>query len=158
MVRIKAFLFLLLVFAMDSVLSSGFVANTLVYNESRVSPIEDLKELDKVISFDFKKNELTQSIISSVSKKKYKEAIKLKINGTEIISSLDQKFYCPMSQNNNWIKAKDLKVNDLLLINSKFIMEIQYIEIINEENEFIIFETNEHANYFVTTNAILVSN
>lgn len=151
------FMLLLSLLLNSSIFSEGFIAGTLVKTKDTYIPIDQLQENDSVISYSFKEKVLRESKILKVKKEHYNEAIRLTVNGTEIITSPEHRFFCPLRKG-NWKQAKDLQVNDFILKNISDLVRIEKIDKINCEIDCYCLSILNNHNFFISEKDILVHN
>lgn len=137
--------------------ATGFIEGTLIKTKSGYIPIEQLKEKSSVISYDLKNNVLIESEILEIQKKQYFKTIKLSVNGTEIIIAPDQKIFCPLRKG-NWIEAKDLKQDDLIVKNLWNLVKIEKVEEVNCDKDFYSLSLKENHNFFVSEKDLFIHN
>lgn len=137
--------------------SEGFIAGTLVKTKNGYVPIEQLKENDLVVSYDFKNATLIEDSIVGISKKRVKKVIQLNINNHLLEVDPDHKFYCPMIKE-NWIKVKDIPLNHVVLKNASELIKINEIKEIEKEVEVYTLSIKNNHNFFISRECILVHN
>lgn len=142
----------------NCIFSEGFIAGTLVRTQNGYIPIEQLKVNDCVTSYSFKNKQLFESKILKINKKLHDKAIKLKINGSEIVTAPDHKFYVPLHQNKKWLKAQELKPKDFILRNIKDLTQIDEIVELNGESEFYSLSIDKYHNFFISNQDFFVHN
>lgn len=150
-------IFIFSLFIFKSIFSEGFIAGTLIKTQNGYVPIEQLKENDLVISYDFKRASLTEDAIIGIKKEKTKKVIQLNMQDQVLEVSPDHKFYCPMIKG-NWVKAKDLPVNHFLLKDVSELIKIDAIKEIDKETEVYTLSIKNNHNFFVSQQNILVHN
>lgn len=150
------FLFLLSLIA-NNVFTEGFIAGTLVKTKNGYAPIDQLKENDSVTSYSFKNKELHECKILKVKKQHYNKSIKIKANGSEIITAPDHKFYLPLHTKIRWVAASDLKPKDSVLRNIKELVQVDEVTELNGA-DFYSLSIDKYHNFFVTQHDILVHN
>lgn len=155
--KIKSFLLFLLIFLNNSILPEGFMAGTLVKTKDSYIPIEQLKENTFITSYKFKNKVLLDSKITKIKKQNYKTCIKLIINGKEIISAPDHKFFCPLRKG-CWIKAQDLQQDDFILRGIKDLVRIESINKLDCDTDFYCLSIADNHNYFVSEQDVFVHN
>lgn len=149
--------FSLLVFVTSTIFPEGFIAGTLIKTRNGYVPIEQLKENDSVISYGFKNKELCECKILKIKKQNYDKAIKIKANGSEIITALDHKFYLPLSKK-RWGIASELKPKDSILRNIQYITQIDEVTKINCTSDFYSLSIDKYHNFFITELDFFVHN
>lgn len=141
----------------NSLFSNGFISGTLVKSKNGYIPIERLIEKDKVLSYDYKHKLIVESGIEKISKKQSNKAIRIFIEGHELITTFDHKFFCPLRKG-NWIEAKDLQPNDFILKNIQSLARIEKIESFDCNENFYSLSINNNHNYFVSYKDLFVHN
>jgi len=153
----KNFIFIFSLLIVKSIFSEGFIAGTLVKTLDSYTQIEQLKENDCITSYNFKEKDLACGKILKTTKKHYDKCIKLTINGQEIITAPDHKFFCPLKKG-CWIKAQEIQKNDFVLKDIKDLVRIDDIIELNQENDFYCLSIDKSHNYFVSESNVFVHN
>lgn len=148
---------LLLISLLFCQLGEGFVSGTLVKTSSGCVPIEQLKENDIVISFDFKDQQLTEGKIAKISKTKVDRFVEVAVNDQRLVVASDHKFFCPFEKN-HWVNAQDLKQNHFILKNIKELVRINKITKFDQEVDVYNLTVDNHHNFFISYEDIFVHN
>lgn len=138
--------------------SEGFIAGTLVRTQNGYIPIEQLKENDFVTAYSFRNKQLFECKILKTNKQLHNKAIKLKVNGSEIVTAPEHKFYVPLHQNKKWLKAQELKPKDFILRNIKDLTQIDEIIELNSTSEFYSLSIDKYHNFFISNQDFFVHN
>lgn len=155
----KIIIFTLFFTTYKSIYGEGFIKGTLIKTKQGYIPVEQLKENDSVLTYNYRNKLKLEDKIQKIEKKQYKKAVRIVIDGTMIITAPDHKFFCPLRKG-NWIIAQDLHQDDFILKNIINLGKIEKIDVINYEKEFEFYNLsmNENHNYFVTEKDIFVHN
>jgi hypothetical protein len=159
-IRIKKMNFLYLFLILIKIINSGFCENTKIkvndnFKLNNFKLIKNLTLFDKVISYNFK-NKVENKNITRIISKKIEKYILIRIGNEEIRCGLDQKFF--VYNQKKWVKAENLKKEDILFSKLKKLIKIDEIEIINEP--LIVYEIGvlKNHNFLIGDNEILVHN
>ena len=136
---------------------NGFIAGTLIKTKNDYVPIEKLKEKDKILSYNYKTRLIVESGILKIQKNHSEKAIRIFVDGAEIITTPDHKFFCPLRKG-NWIEAKDLQQNDFILRNICNLVRIEKVEPFECKSDLYCLSINENHNFFVSQKDIFVHN
>ena len=146
----------------NNIFGEGFVIGTLIKTTTNYIPIEQLKENDSVVSFDFKKNILVEGKITKVRKTHVNKIIKLVIKGEILEVAADHKFYCPLVESsffkNQWVKAENLKPNQFILCNVNKLVKIDNVIELTKETSVYSISIKDNHNFLVSRHDILVHN
>lgn len=148
---------LIVIFFNNTLLSEGFIAGTLVKTKDKYIPIEQLKENDSVVSYNFNGKNTFESKILKVKKQNYNQCIKLILGNKEIITAPDHKFFCPLKKG-NWIEATNLQNNDFILSGIKELVRIESLFKSNLDTDFYCLSIENNHNFFVSEKDIFVHN
>jgi len=142
----------------NTILSEGFLAGTLIKTPNAYKPIEQLKENDLVTSYSFQNKNLVEGKIIKIKKVNYKTCIKLTIEGEDLLTAPDHKFYCPLNEKNHWVKAKELKSGDFILSDLTQCVRIDNVVEIAQECDFYCLSIDKYQNFFISEKNIFVHN
>ena len=144
------------------VVGQCFIAGTLVLcmdengNECH-KPIEDIKVGDMVWAYDEETSESDWKPVVRLFRNETKEWYHIFVNGEEIVCTGGHPFYVV---GEGFVKAKDLKISDKLLLSSGkcvTIEEIQVEQLATPETTYN-FEVEDFHTYYVTESKVLVHN
>ena len=135
-----------------------FEAGTVVHAKSGFVEIQNLKIGDSIYSWNIELSKLELSVIDKTFQNKTKGIYKITTENNDIINVTEE--HPIYVKKKGWVKVKNLKINDLLILeNNQITTSIKSIEV--EENKitkvFNIEVTKNH-NYYVTKRMILVHN
>lgn len=151
--NINLILFFILVgFLSDA---ESFYTGTLVKTKDKYVSINDIKVNDIICNYSFKNKKIEEDKVKTVAKKYTSEWIIILANNTVILSAYDSKFYCPLKKD-QWIAAKDLKVDDLVMKNIEDIIDVNHINKVKVKCDIYSLTTEKNHNYFVSTSDIMV--
>lgn len=134
--------------------AAGFLPNEIVHLDDAVGEIQDLNVNDKTISFDG-----VNLVVDKITKNESKfcdKAVKISFEEVDLTVTPDQMLFLPKI--NNWIAAKDLKSDDLVLSITGKLIPIIKIEELKEKNKFHDLTIQNQHNFFVTKLGVLVHN
>lgn len=131
-----------------------FKERTLVLGKSDFYKIEEIKVGDFVLSYNEKSHKTEISKVEKTSKRLTDEILEIMIGKELIIVTKEHPFYVA---NNTWVKAGDLKINDVIKTKYGFEKVISS-NIIQEKLAVYNIEVSGNHNYFVTASQILVHN
>jgi len=149
----------------EQILCGGsFVAGTLVHTESGLKPINEIKEGEKVLSF----NETTQTtsyqpVIALIQHEQSSEFMKVTLQSGETLeSTTDHPFYV---EGKGWIPAKALSAGEILRLHDGQTEVINEIHITVQTNHFPVqankvynLTVAKNHSYFVGGEGVLVHN
>ncbi len=151
----KRILILICFLAINVARGEGFLSGTLVKVSNGYIPIEELKEGDKVICFDFKGSCIERSV-THIEHKGASRFFRVVVNGEEIVVADDHIFYLPLE--GKWVKAEELKVGHSLLKNCLEFVKVGHIlEIVTHDIAYDL-TVEEYHNFCVSREDILVHN
>ncbi len=135
--------------------AEGFLAGTLVKTIDGYRPIESLALGERVISYDLDGKEC-QATIVQIHKKMVKSFVVLQIGEKAVHVGPDQKFFLP--EKGDWIKAKNIALSNRFLIKSDQVSSALEIKLKDETVDVYSISLDEHHNFCVTQDDILVHN
>ncbi len=133
---------------------SCFLPGTAVSTREGVTPIEELKVGDKVMSYDLTSGKIVESIVS----KTYKSmSDNYYIINERVKVTAEHPFYVVggAAKDGSWVKVKDLKVG-MTLFDGKRVVLINTVRLANEPAEVYNLQVDGYSNYFAE--GILVHN
>ena len=86
-----------------------FAEGTLIYSEKGMKPIEELKEDEKVYSYNFDAQSLELKLITESFKREVNEIYRIKVGKEKIIVTAEHPFYVI---DKGWVEVKDLQIGD----------------------------------------------
>ena len=131
--------------------------STLVETEDGLKPIEEIEVGDLVLAYDEETGEQAYKKVVRLFRNETKEWYHIFVNGEEIVCTGGHPFYVV---GEGFVKAKDLKISDKLLLSSGkcvTIEEIQVEQLATPETTYN-FEVEDFHTYYVSENEILVHN
>jgi RHS repeat-associated protein len=142
--------------AVSKVLPAGgcFISGTKILSENGLISIDIVKVGDKVWAYDTLSKEKSLKIVYSTVVRESRHLQKLIIEGDTLFTTEEHPFYL----NNNWVFAKDLKINDSLLTingNKVCILSNQRIDTLVKVYNFAV---TDFANYYVGNLSVLAHN
>jgi RHS repeat-associated protein len=132
-----------------------FVAGTLIAVEKGEKPIENIKEGDRVWSYNEATGTAEVQHVVKLFRKTAKHKVTISIGATIIETTLEHPFW---QKSKGWTPAKDLKTGDqLFTLGTK---EVLVTEVKITEVEFTVynFEVSKTHTYYVSGNQVLVHN
>ncbi|WP_244283286.1 Hint domain-containing protein, partial [Leptospira neocaledonica] len=140
------------------VFRSCFVAGTLVWTREGQRPIETIQVGDFVLSWDEETGESSYQKVFRIWVNQTELIYELSVgNGTAIKTTWNHPFW--VTNRSEWVKAKDLNIGDLVLLeNSKeaSISSVKYYDV--EPTIVYNFEVEENHTYYVGSEGVLVHN
>lgn len=149
-------LFLCLLFN-QLITAEGFVSGTMVRTPSGYVPIDQLKENDEIISYDFENAAFAIDTIIKIRKHRTNKIIQINFDGQILEVAPDHKFYCPRSKQ-RWVQAKYLKKQHLILKNILELVRIDNLTEIEKEIDTYCLSVENNHNFFVSKQNIFVHN
>ena len=141
----------------NKIFTEGFTDSTLVHTKDGYKQIQQLKENDLITTYSFKNKTILDSKVIKIQKKHYNKCFKLIINGKEIISAPDQKFFIPLRKG-CWLKIQNIKKNDFILRNIQNLLRIEDIVELKQSAYFYCLSVEGNHNYFVSEENVFVHN
>jgi intein/homing endonuclease len=150
--------------------SPCFVAGTPILLEDGTHlNIENVKVGDKVLSFDFRKNEIKSSSVLNIFSKKVNEVVKYEFeSGKELVATIDHPIYVVdkgwssySSQLSNKLysleeEVKQIEIGDLVKLYNETQILKSFEVLIGDYTVFNLSEVENHHNYYA--NDVLVHN
>jgi len=155
-ITINIMLFLCLLFN-QIIVAEGFVSGTMVKTPTGYIPIDQLKENDDIISYDFENTICVIDTISKIKKNRTNRIIQIKVNDQIIEVAPEHKFYCPLAKQ-RWMQAQGLKQHNFILKNILELIRIDNIIEIEKEIDIYCLTVENNHNFFVSEQDIFVHN
>jgi len=134
----------------------GFVEGTLVHTSTGPDTIQNIRVNDRLFSFSTETGKIVESRVTKVHRFPVDQIVKLVISGEKLYLNPDHKFYLPDS--GEWIAAKDLDIDTVLLNKKGENLLVEDIEFIQGREWLYDISVEDTENYFVGKNEILVHN
>ena len=137
-----------------------FLAGTKVHTKEGFKNIEDIKVGDLVLSYDEeeKTNSFNKVKELLIHENNNEDIYELSINDKVLKVTEKHRFYIVNENDYSWIAAKDLKVNDQIMLYNGEIHNIDKIESYSHFGTVYNLEVENHHNYYVSEDGILVHN
>lgn len=137
-----------------------FLAGTKVYTREGMVNIEDVKENDYVLSYDFKEKRNVFNRVNKLLIHEYndEDIYELTIRNKILKVTENHRFFISNEMLYGWIPAKKLKVNDRVMILNNTLQKIEKIEKYAHKGTVYNLEVDNVHNYFVSEDGILVHN
>jgi hypothetical protein len=132
-----------------------FTKGTLIHTPSGFKEIESIVNGDNVYSYNLNNDAIEVDTVVNILSRHTDHIYKIKAGAELIQVTSEHPFYLPSQ---GWVKAKDLKVGDIL--KNKSAIEVKITNIDFSEVEVMVYniEVNKNKNYFVTKSKVLVHN
>ena len=134
--------------------NEGFIADTKVKTLDGFTSIENLKIGDKIIGYDLLGNR-NNKIVLGISTELISQYLKISTEHEVIYVAPNQKFY--LFQEDQWIYAKHIKLNDELSLNQAGYSSVKNIEIIEDTTCMYTITVDDYV-FFITSDYIMVHN
>ena len=137
-----------------------FLAGTKVHTRDSLINIEDVKEGDYVLSYNFKdrKNVFNRVKQLLIHEDNSEDVYELTINSKILKVTEKHRFYVENELQYGWVEAKNLKVNDRVMLLTNKLYTIDKIEKHSHNGTVYNLEVENDHNYFVSSDGILVHN
>jgi hypothetical protein len=133
----------------------GFFAGTLVKTPLGRLPIEQLEVGSSIICYDFKGN-CVERPITHLIKKHTQACIQISLPDEKLYVEPDHTFYLPQTQ--EWIKAKDLTSQHILLGNCTHFIKVEAVQLLLIEGEVYDITVADYHNFCVSEQDIHAHN
>lgn len=136
--------------------NEGIVSGTLVVTPNGLVAVEKLKKGDFVTAFDINKNQKIKCKIEDLYQKKVKQYVSITIDNQIINVAAEHIFYLPIER--TWIRAKNLKKNDIVFNADDKLAIIKATAITNNSTEVYVLIIENMHNFIISNKNILVHN
>jgi hypothetical protein len=140
----------------DAKYPSCFVPGTLVKTPEGDKKIEEVKKGDVVYAYDFDKNVIVEGIVTNTFKNWTYCLTAIIVENDIVISTRTHRFW--IADKNEWIIAKDVKTDMLLMQLNNKIASVKFVETYPEISDTFNLKIEKYNNYFVGKEGILVHN
>ena len=135
-----------------------FKEGTLVETKDGLKPIEEIKVGEEVLAFNEETGEQAYKRVVQLFRNETKEWYHIFANGEEVVCTAEHPFFVP--EKNQFIPAKDLKIEDMLLLSCGECVKIELIKV--EKLDLLEttynFEVADFHTYYVSESKVLVHN
>jgi RHS repeat-associated protein len=137
-----------------AIVGACFVQGTQILTDKGLKNIEDIKVNDVVFAYDIKNGKTVTKRVLTTFEREVNRLIKLEYGDEIVYTTSEHPFYI----NNSWVKAGELKIGDLFLLNDKSSLPLRHITVIDSIGKVYNFEVENEHNYYVGKNSVLVHN